>query len=152
MLELAHTAVGATIATKIPNPLIAIPLAFLSHFLFDFIPHWNPNLYTETKRLGHPTRKSNIIVALDVIFSLTLGFFIAFRFWPDVKRVIIILSACFAAVVVDVIEGLYYYLKVKSPFLKRLVAFQHTHQVNVRVIPGLLTQLVTLAACLYLIL
>lgn len=150
MLELAHTAVGATIATKIPNPLIAIPLAFLSHFLFDFIPHWNPSLYTETKKFGQPTRKSNIIVALDVIFSLTLGFFIALRFWPDIKRVIIILLACFAAVVPDVIEGPYFYLGVKTRFLKKLIKFQHQHQINVRIIPGLLTQLVTLAVCLYL--
>ena len=149
MLEFAHTAVGATIAAKIPNPLIAIPLAFLSHFLLDFIPHWNPSLYTETKKLGQPSRKSNIIVILDVIASLILGFFIASRFWPNWQRSTIILLACFVAVAPDVIEGFYFYLKVKTPFLEKLIAFQHAHQFNIRVIPGLLTQLITLAVCLY---
>jgi len=149
VLELAHTAVGATIATKIPNPLVAISLAFLSHFLLDFIPHWNPSLYTETKKFGKPSRKSNIIVAFDVVSSLVLGFLIAFRFWPDTKRLIIVLLACFAAVIADVVESLYFYLKIRTSFLEKLIRFQHTHQSNARVIPGLLTQLITLAVCLY---
>jgi ABC-type spermidine/putrescine transport system permease subunit II len=149
VLELAHAAVGATIAVKIPNPLIAIPLAFLSHFLLDFVPHWNPSLYTETKKLGQPSQKSNIIVLIDVALSLILGFFLAFRFWPNTQKMMVILLACSAAVAPDVIEGFYFYLGVKTKFLKKLIKFQHEHQTNINLIPGLLTQLATLAVCLY---
>ena len=152
MLELPHTAVGAIIATKIPNPLISLPLAFLSHFLLDFIPHWNPSLYTETKKIGWPTRKSNLIVLIDVILSLILGFSIAFHFCSNVRCTIIILLACFMAVLPDVIEGPYFYLNLKTKLLEKLIKFQHEHQANARLIPGLLTQVAILAICFYLIL
>lgn len=151
MLELSHVAVGAALAIRIPNPLISIPLAFLSHFIVDYIPHWNPSLYTETEKSGKPSRKSNIIVLADVVLSLTLGFFIAFRFWPNSQRMASILLACFAAVAPDAVEGFYFYLGMKMPFLKKLAKFQHEHQSTVRPLPGLLTQIATILICFYLI-
>jgi len=152
VLELPHTAIGAVIASKIPNPFLAIPLAFLSHFVADFFPHWNPHLYTETKKLGKPTRKSNIIVACDTAFSLIFGFFVAFRFWPNTGRILTTLATCFAAVAPDAVEGLYFYLGVKTKFLEKLIEFQHKHQFNINLIPGLISQGVVLVICFYLIL
>jgi hypothetical protein len=35
-----HMATGMAIVTIIPNPLISIPIAVLSHFLFDLYPEW----------------------------------------------------------------------------------------------------------------
>lgn len=150
MLELPHTALGALIAVKIPNPLISLPLAFLSHFVLDFVPHWNPSLYSETKKFKKPSRKSNVIVAFDVFLSLVLGFFIAFRFWPDIKRAVVILLACFAAVAADAVEGFFFYFGVKHPLLKKWVKFQHEHQTNAKLPFGLLTQIAALIFCLYL--
>jgi len=152
VLELPHTIVGATIAIKIPNPLISLPLALLSHFVLDFVPHWNPSLYTETLKLGKLTRKSNLIIALDTTLSLILGFFIISRFWPNIEQSIIILLACFMAVLPDVIEGFYFYLGIKNRLLKRFIKFQHEHQANIKIIPGLLTQATTIIICLYFIL
>jgi hypothetical protein len=37
-----HMSVGIAIAKLIPNPWIAIPLAFLSHFFLDLYPEWYP--------------------------------------------------------------------------------------------------------------
>ena len=39
MIITPHFLVGAAIATNIPNPILGLPLAFLSHFFLDFIPH-----------------------------------------------------------------------------------------------------------------
>ena len=41
MLSIAHGTTGAFIATKIPNPFISLPLVIASHFLEDYIPHWD---------------------------------------------------------------------------------------------------------------
>jgi len=140
MLELPHTAVGAAIATKIPNPFLAIPLAFLSHFLLDLIPHWNPSLYRETKKYGKPTKKSTWFVIGDVILSLGVGLFLASRVWPDLSRALIILFTCFAAVVLDVVEGFYFFLGIRPEFLRRLIEFQHRFQGRTPLIPGLIIQ------------
>lgn len=35
-----HVITGALIAAVVPQPLVAIPLAFLSHFVLDTLPHY----------------------------------------------------------------------------------------------------------------
>ncbi len=42
MTATAHALVGAAIAAKIQNPALALPIAFVSHFVFDKLPHWDP--------------------------------------------------------------------------------------------------------------
>jgi len=37
-----HALTGAAIALSVKSPVLAIPLAFISHFLLDAIPHYNP--------------------------------------------------------------------------------------------------------------
>jgi hypothetical protein len=37
-----HAVTGVAIALAVKQPALAIPLAFLSHFLLDMIPHYNP--------------------------------------------------------------------------------------------------------------
>lgn len=41
MLSISHSLTGAFIATKLPHPLLYIPLIFASHYLEDWIPHWD---------------------------------------------------------------------------------------------------------------
>ncbi len=38
-----HVVAGALIATAVTQPIIAIPLAFLSHFVMDALPHYGDN-------------------------------------------------------------------------------------------------------------
>lgn len=40
MLLAPHALVGAAIAATVPNPILGLLLAFLSHFLLDRVPHW----------------------------------------------------------------------------------------------------------------
>src|SRR5437868_4335098 len=41
MTWLNHAATGALIAVVIKNPAVALPAAFLSHFVIDILPHWD---------------------------------------------------------------------------------------------------------------
>lgn len=144
MLELPHTVVGAAIGLKIGQPWLSLPLSLLSHFVLDFVPHWNPSLYTETQKHGQPTKKSTLIVAIDTIISLIVGFFLASQVWPDLGRFLIVLFCCFLAVVPDIAEAPYFYLNFRPKWLRKWVKFQHEHQGRAKKIPGFLIQLAVL--------
>ncbi|MBX4205880.1 hypothetical protein KW795_01650, partial [Candidatus Microgenomates bacterium] len=112
MLETPHVAVGAAIASKIPNPFISIPLALVSHIVLDQVPHWNPHSYTEVQKHGKISDNTRYIALIDVAAALATGFFIASKSLPDTNHAIVILAASFAAVLPDLI---------KSPYLLSLL-------------------------------
>ena len=149
MLETPHVVVGAAIATKVVNPVLAIPLAFGSHFLLDRIPHWNPHLNTETKKYGKPTKKSTAIVIVDVCTSVALGLFIASKALPSTSHAATILAASFASILPDVIEGPYFFLGIKCKFIDKWIAFQKSFQADTNIVFGLFTQVTTIAAALW---
>ncbi len=50
MILTTHGVVGAAIALAIPqHPEIGIPIAFISHFLLDAIPHWDYHLKSSSE-------------------------------------------------------------------------------------------------------
>lgn len=146
MLETPHVAVGAAIASKIPNPLIAIPLAFASHFILDMTPHWNPHLNTEIKKYGKVTTKTKQFIILDVVVALGVGGFFAYRALPDTNHALVILAASFASVLPDVIEGPNFFLGMKSKAITQWIKLQKAIQNDAGLLWGLTTQVVTIAA------
>ncbi len=149
MLETPHVFIGAAIASKFPNPLVAVPLAFASHFILETIPHWNPHLNTETQKYGAPTRRSTIITAVDSTLALASGSFIAFQALPNIGQAILILACSFAAVLPDVMEGPYFFLKQRASWIKKWLAFQKSFQSDTTPFWGLLTQAVTILAVIF---
>jgi len=149
MLETPHVMIGAVIATKIPNPLIAIPLAFASHFVLEMVPHWNPHLNSETEKFGQPTRRSTFVTTVDSTIALVAGSFIAYKALPDVSVAITILACCFASVLPDVMEGPYFFLHMKNAFIKKWIKFQKSLQSDTSLIPGMLTQVITIVAAIF---
>ena len=152
VLETPHVVVGAAIATKVVTPALAIPLAFASHFILEKVPHWNPHLNSETEKFGRPTRESTYIVIADVIASLALGGYIASRALPDWGQSATILAAAFAAVLPDVLEGPYFFLNMRNDLIKRWINFQKSIQVDTGIVPGLITQVITVLAAFWWIL
>lgn len=159
MLETPHVFIGAAIAMKIPNPFIAIPLAFASHFILETIPHWNPHLNTETEKYGQPTRKSTVITAIDSTLALASGSFIAYQGlnWPssayqalpNVGQAALILACCFASVLPDVMEGPYFFLKLRTSWIKKWIAFQKSLQSDTTAFWGILTQVTIILAAIF---
>ena len=149
MLETPHVAVGAAIAVAIPNPFIAIPIAFASHFILDKVPHWNPHIITETKQFGRPTNKSTAIIAADWAIALVLGSAIAWRAMPNTGHAITIMLASFASILPDFVEFPYFYFKKRDIFYQKWSSFQKSIQVDTTPFWGLLTQVVTIFASLW---
>jgi len=149
MLETPHVFVGAAIAVAVPNPLIAIPLAFASHFVLEMVPHWNPHLNSETQRFGHPTKRSTIITAVDSSTALVSGSVIALSALPNLEQVALILACSFAAVLPDVLEGPYFFLKMRAAWVKKWIAFQKSLQSDTTPFWGLLTQALTILAVIF---
>lgn len=149
VLETPHVIVGAAIATKVVHPALAIPLAFASHFVLEKVPHWNPHLNTETEKFGRPTRQSTTIVILDATIALLSGGYIAYRALPNTALAATILGASFFSVLPDLIEGPYFFLKTRSAVIKKWIKFQKSIQVDTEVVPGLATQVLTIAAALW---
>jgi len=149
MLELPHAAVGAAIASAFPNPVISLPLSFLSHFATDFIPHWNPHLYSEIKKYGRISTRTLSFLAGDSLAALGLGVFLAVN--SSTSQAINILLSCFFAVLPDVIEIPFYLFNIRSQWLSSLVNFQRRNQWNVPALPGIISQITALLFCLLVI-
>ncbi len=72
MTATAHALVSAAIAAAIPNPSLALPLAFVSHFVMDAVPHWDfgTNWRTRTKT------KTGAVAIADTLLGFSLAYFL----------------------------------------------------------------------------
>ncbi len=125
MWMLPHTLTGVAIAVTIDNPAISLPLAFTSHYVLDFIPHWN-----QYPTFAGPNAK---YLYLDFLVSFVLGVFFACRFPLFSPPFWIIILAAALANLPDAIRipsllkqndtkgssrsGLYYYLERFHDFI-----------------------------------
>ena len=151
MLETPHVAVGAAIATKVGNPYLALPLALLSHFVMDKVPHWNPHLNQDLDKEGKVKRKSaNFnLVLVDSVTALTLGTALASRALPEsTTKAAIILAGCFLAVLPDVVEAPHYFFGIRHPWMNKFIAWQKSIQSDTTPFWGFITQSVAIIASL----
>lgn len=73
MTASTHMATGSAIALAINRPVVAIPLAFLSHFILDILPHFGFSRGGYAELLKH---KISYYVFVWDIFSLGLVLYI----------------------------------------------------------------------------
>ena len=140
MLELPHALIGATIAVAIPDPRISLPLALASHFLTDYLPHWNPHINREIKATGQISTQSKIIIMADASLALIAGTYLA----ATRGNFVVIMLACLLAVLPDVAEIPYYFLGMKVGWIEKLISWQRTHQWNVKPLWGILFQAIVI--------
>jgi hypothetical protein len=69
-----HGMTGAVIALTVKQPALAVPLAFLSHFATDMIPHFG----LDEKQLFK--RRFNVILVADFLFAISLMVILAVLF------------------------------------------------------------------------
>lgn len=139
MLTVPHTLVGVAIVSHLNNPYLSLPLAFLSHYLLDMIPHWN----------WRPELKpfSLLGIFLDGSLSMALLFFFVGR----AETPYLVLAGGLLPMVVDVFDVPYYFFGWRG-FWEKYVEFNRRYQGRARVWPGLLTQLLLTNLALWLLL
>lgn len=74
-----HAAVGALIAVTIKEPFLALPLAFLSHFVLDTFPHFG----YETSGFGYYLKHklSWLVLSLDLSGVITIAILLFGQPW-----------------------------------------------------------------------
>lgn len=150
MLSTPHLLVGAAIVkivpdiNGIPGPVISLPLAFLSHFVFDSIPHWD----------GSPkapfNTKTSLAISLDYIVGASLVYLSSVGF----ENQYYIWLGAFLGTLPDFILGTYrHYTSFfeKYAFIAIPNRFHMSIQRNVTFWPGLIISLVTVTICLLIL-
>jgi hypothetical protein len=154
MLLTPHVLVGTAIASVIPNPLIAAPLSFISHFAGDLVPHWD--FYTGTTKEERLKGWRPLAVMGDLAVGVFLGtFFTLYGLWvvkSEMLALNIFISANFA-VLPDVLTGPDIYLNGKSNvFFKAIHNLQSKLQFPMRLPWGIISQIVVSLLCSLVIL
>jgi len=68
MTGINHIITGGLIGALVPQPLIAIPLAFASHFLLDMLPHYGDHPSDHLHASNHIRRIVRIDTWMGVLF------------------------------------------------------------------------------------
>jgi hypothetical protein len=140
MLETPHALVGMVFAAIIPNPLVGWPLAFLSHFLVDMLPHWN----------WQPDARPWSL--LGIILDLVLLQICLVHLVLQSPLKLILAGGAFFAILPDLLEAPYIFLDYNNRYLKNLMQFQKRIQNKIPPLPGLVTQIILSAICLRILL
>jgi hypothetical protein len=150
MLETPHIAVGAVIAKLIPNPFVAVPLSFASHFILDMTPHWNPHLNTEIKKYGKLTNSTLLIIAIDLAGAIILAHFLSYKSLPNSSLALNILLCSFTSILPDIVEGPYFLFGYKNKYLSFWINLQKRIQVDANVFWGSITQILVILCSFYI--
>lgn len=137
MTATAHALIGASLAVKIVNPVIGIPLAILSHFIADLIPHWDEGTNHE--------RKTLLRLRLEATADVLLGFALVFLIFRNfsLTNPIYLFSMVIAAQLPDWLETPSWMFGLKVPPFSWMDWLSHNLQSRMQLPWGLVTQVVT---------
>lgn len=147
MLSISHSLTGAFIATKLPFPGVYVPVVIASHYLEDWIPHWDVGTGLST---GKRKRTTAIVLELgELVISAALVYLffqlghetIQWHAW----------AGAFVGLLPDFLEAPRNFLKWEPGFLRpinNLHALFHHSTPNM--LFGLAPQAVTIAAIWFL--
>lgn len=144
----AHSLMGATVATIIPNPLVSLPICFGLHFVVDKLPHWD----TMTDKGKNQQR-----IFLESLLDMVVGFglvALVFVYFLHAPNPLLILSAVFVSQLPDLMEFPYIVFNSKIPVFYDSYRFQHyVHDLwfdaRMKAPWGVVTQLVVVAVFLF---
>lgn len=116
MLSISHSLTGAFIATKLPSPFLYIPLIFLSHYLEDWIPHWDVGT-----GLSNGKRSKQAALILEV-GELVITFGLVYWFWQYGSASINSTAwiGAFTGLIPDFLEAPRNFLKWEPPIIRPL--------------------------------
>ncbi|KKR78238.1 MAG: hypothetical protein UU23_C0001G0002 [Candidatus Curtissbacteria bacterium GW2011_GWA1_40_9] len=99
MTATAHALIGASLAIRITNPYIGLPLAIISHFIADLIPHWDAGT--------NHRKKSLLRLKVEATLDVLLGFALVFLIFREqiISNPIYMFSMVIAAQLPDWVEA-----------------------------------------------
>jgi len=149
MTATGHALIGVLIATRFTNPLIGIPLAFVSHFAFDIMPHWDSGTNMKKKTHEQAVKEAVIDVLISVVASYVLYSFLGGTDF------IYMYMCVLASQLPDWLFTPYVFLKIRNPLTTFLFRVQvGVHGPGLQLPWGVLTQIVAVVVvyCLFFIL
>jgi hypothetical protein len=152
MLLTPHTLVGIAIATNVPNPYLAVILAFISHFLGDKVPHWD--FYSNTKREERVKGWRPIAVMGDLAVGVAVGVsFTCYYLWVknDPLLAVTVFFSGIASVLPDALSSLTIFGEKEGRFLKTLNTIQSKMQFQAPLPWGIITQILVILISILLI-
>lgn len=139
MLSIAHGLTGAFIATKLPSPFIFTPLTLASHYIEDWIPHWDVGT-----GLSSGKRKKQTAIILE-LFDLAITFGLVYLFWgygqADLSMFWLACAGAFVGLLPDFMEAPRNFLKWEPAWLKPFNNFHGMfHHSTLNMVVGLAPQ------------
>jgi len=122
MLCTPHLLTGAAIVMAVPQPELSLPLAFLSHFVLDTIPHTEPGTFLSQTRTEPtiPSKTEMKWAALDFFLGFLILVFLFLRL-----RNPFLLYGGFLAVLPDFINNVPYRHQLKRFFGLKQIHWLH---------------------------
>lgn len=135
MTATAHALIGASLAVKVTNPTIGIPLAILSHFIADLVPHWDEGTNHHTKSAAR--------IRLEATADVLLGFIAVFLLFRNLVDPVYLYSMVIAAQLPDWLEAPSAWFNIKIPPFSWMDWLGHKLQSRLGLPWGLVTQVIT---------
>lgn len=145
MLLTPHTFVGIAIATNVSNPVLAIILSFISHFLGDKVPHWD--FYSNTKREERVVGWRPIAVMGDLAVGVAVGVaFTCYYLWVknDPTTALTVFLCGIASVLPDALSSITMVGGKEGKFLKTLNSIQSKMQFQAPLPWGIISQILVI--------
>lgn len=134
MTATAHALIGASLAVKIANPILAIPLAILSHFIADLVPHWDAGTNHKQKSLNR--------LKLEAAADVLLGFALVYLIFRNLADPVYLFVMVIAAQSPDWLEAPSWMFNIKIPPFSWLDWLGHKLQTRMQLPWGLVTQVI----------
>lgn len=144
MTATAHALIGASLAVKVVNPVLGIPLAIISHFVADLIPHWDAG--TNHKK------KTKLRLATEAAFDVLLGFALVFLLFRNHVNLPYLFAMVIAAQLPDWLKTPSDIFGIHVPPFSWIDWLSHKTQWRLQLPWGLVTQIIVVAIVLFLVL
>ena len=140
MTATAHALIGASLAVKFTNPIVGIPLAIISHFAADMIPHWDAGTNHSKKSLAR--------LRVEATCDVLLGFALVFLIFRNLVDPLYLFVMVIAAQLPDWLEAPAFMFGINTPPFSWLNWLGHKIQTRLQLPWGLVTQIVVVGLLL----
>lgn len=142
MTATAHALIGASIAARIVNPIVGIPLAIASHFAADLVPHWDAG--TNHKK------KSALRLKIEAAIDVILGFVLVYILFHTKVNATYLYTMVIAAQLPDWLEAPSWMFGIKIPPFSWFDFLSHKIQSRMQLPWGLVTQVAVVGLIVFL--